>query len=94
VSAETTSRTDATTLDAIGELAAAALRKVRRGDEISPRLLDVDDAGRYLAMSDKGVRELIMQGEIPFIQKVPGRSPYLLDVRDLDLWIEKHKRRP
>jgi excisionase family DNA binding protein len=94
VSAETTSRTEAETLDAIGELAAAVLRKVRRGGEISPRLLDVDDAGRYLAMSDKGVRELIMQGEIPFIQKVPGRSPYLLDVRDLDLWIEKHKRRP
>jgi hypothetical protein len=45
-------------------------------------------------MSDKGIRELIVQGELPYVQKVPGRSPYLLDLRDLDSWVEKNKRRP
>jgi Helix-turn-helix domain len=78
----------------VADLAAAALRRVRRGDTIPPRLLDIDDAGRYLAMSDKAVRELIMAGELAYLQKVPGRSPYLLDVRDLDAWVERNKRRP
>lgn len=57
-------------------------------------LLDITDAGRYLSMSDKGIRELIVRGELPYVQKVPGRSPYLLDLRDLDSWVEKNKRRP
>ncbi len=67
---------------------------VQRGAEIPPRLLDVDDAGRYLAMSDKAVRELITVGELPYIQKIPGRSPYLIDIKDLDRWIEGNKLRP
>jgi excisionase family DNA binding protein len=75
----------------VTELVTHAVRRVHRGAEIPPRLLDVDDAARYLAMSDKGVRELIAQAELPYIQKLPGRSPYLLDVRDLDKWIERAK---
>jgi excisionase family DNA binding protein len=64
------------------------VRRIQRGTEIPPRLLDVDDSGRYLGMSDKAVRELITNGELPYIQKVPGRSPYLIDIKDLDRWIE------
>jgi Helix-turn-helix domain len=70
------------------------VRRVERGDQLRPRLLDITDAGRYLSMSDKGIRELIVRGELPYVQKVPGRSPYLLDLRDLDSWVEKNKRRP
>jgi excisionase family DNA binding protein len=72
-------------------LVSHAVRRVQRGGEIPPRLLDVDDAARYLAQSDKGIRELITNGELPYIQKVPGRSPYLIDIRDLDKWIERAK---
>jgi excisionase family DNA binding protein len=61
--------------------------------EVVPRLLDITDAGRYLAMSDKAVRELIAQGELPYIQKIRGRSPFLIDVRDLDTWIARNKVR-
>jgi len=78
----------------VTELITHAVRRVQRGTEIAPRLLDVDDAGRYLAMSDKAVRELITLGELPYIQKVPGRSPYLIDIKDLDRWIEGSKVRP
>ena len=67
------------------------LRRVERGDRISPRLLDVDDAGRYLSMSDKGIRDLITTGELHYIQRVPGRSPYLLDIKDLDAWVLRNK---
>jgi excisionase family DNA binding protein len=74
------------------DLVNRSLARVQRASEIPPRLVDVDDAGRYLGMSDKAVRELILEGALPFIQKIPGRSPYLLDVKDLDRWIEKHKR--
>lgn len=90
-----TARTAGTLADA--ELLAdvrESVRRVERGDQLRPRLLDITDAGRYLSMSDKGIRELIVQGELPYVQKVPGRSPYLLDLRDLDSWVEKNKRRP
>ena len=75
----------------VTELVSHAVRRVQRGAEIAPRLLDIDDSARYLAMSDKAVRELIANGELPYIQKVPGRSPYLIDIRDLDKWIERAK---
>jgi excisionase family DNA binding protein len=75
----------------VTELVSHAVRRVQRGAEIAPRLLDIDDSARYLAMSDKAVRELITAGELPYIQKLPGRSPYLLDIRDLDRWIERAK---
>jgi Helix-turn-helix domain len=90
-----TARTAGTLADA--ELLADVrklIRRVERGDQLRPRLLDITDAGRYLSMSDKGIRELIVRGELPYVQKVPGRSPYLLDLRDLDSWVEKNKRRP
>lgn len=75
----------------VTELVSYAVRRVQRGAAIAPRLLDIDDAARYLAMSDKAVRDLITAGELLYIQKVPGRSPYLLDIRDLDRWIERAK---
>jgi len=75
----------------VTELVTHAIRRVQRGSEIAPRLLDIDDAARYLAMSDKAVRELITAGELSYIQKLPGRSPYLIDIKDLDHWIERSK---
>lgn len=75
----------------VTDLVTHAIRRVQRGSEIAPRLLDIDDAARYLAMSDKGVRELIAAGELSYIQKLPGRSPYLIDRQDLDRWIERSK---
>ncbi len=78
-------------IDEIRELASHALRRVKSAAEISPRLLDLSDAARYLSIGDKALRELIQRGELPYIQRIEGRSPYLLDLRDLDRWIEKSK---
>jgi excisionase family DNA binding protein len=77
----------------IEELTSRAVARVQRASEIPPRLLDIDDAARYLSMSDKSIRELIVEGQLPYVQKIPGRSPYRLDVRDLDKWVEKSKIR-
>jgi excisionase family DNA binding protein len=78
----------------VTELITHAVRRVQRAAEIQPRLLDIDDSARYLSMSDKAVRELITQGELAYIQKIPGRSPYLIDIRDLDRWVERSKISP
>lgn len=75
----------------VTRLVAHAIRRVQLGSEIAPRLLDIDDAARYLGQSDKAIRELITAGELPYIQKLPGRSPYLIDILDLDRWIERAK---
>jgi excisionase family DNA binding protein len=60
---------------------------------VPPRLWDVTEAGRYLGVSHKVIRQLVQAGELPYIQRVQGRSPYLLDIRDLDKWIEINKSR-
>ncbi len=78
---------DAALLAGIREL----VRRVERGDQLKPRLLDVNDAARYLGTSDKGIRAMIAKGELHYIQNIPGRSPYRLDIRDLDHWVEINK---
>jgi hypothetical protein len=45
-------------------------------------------------MSGKIIRRLILESQLPFIQRVRGRSRYLIDIKDLDKWIEASKIRP
>lgn len=80
--------------DLLIERITRALARVERASQLEPRLLDIADSARYLSMSDKAIRELIQEGQLPYLQKVPGRSPYLIDIRDLDRWVEKNKIRP
>lgn len=50
----------------------------------------VKDAARYLAVSPATVRRLVQEGRVPAVK--PGNNaPWLLDVQDLDRWIETHK---
>jgi excisionase family DNA binding protein len=54
------------------------------------RLWKLKDAANYLGLSAWKVRKLVADGELPYVQdKTLG--PFLLDVVDLDLWIEKNK---
>jgi len=73
----------------------SATETTRSGVEtlVPRRLLDVTEAGRYLGVSHKVIRQLVQAGELPYIQRVRGRSPYLLDIRDLDQWFELNKTR-
>jgi excisionase family DNA binding protein len=57
----------------------------------SRRLLRTRDAAQYLSISSWKLRRLIQDGRLPVVQDGDG-SPFLLDVRDLDGYIERNKR--
>jgi len=58
------------------------------------RLMRTQDAARYLGMGAKAIRQLIVCGQLPYVQlKAGNNSPFLLDVRDLDRFIESRKAR-
>ncbi len=62
----------------------------------SPRLLGLKDGAAYLGVSDWTLREMLWRGDLPFLDVgTPGslRPRRLVDVRDLDAWIEAHKQR-
>jgi Helix-turn-helix domain len=54
------------------------------------RLYTLKEAAVYLGRSDWGMRDLIWSRTIPVI-KQPGTRKYYLDIRDLDVFIEKNK---
>ena len=58
---------------------------------LMPRLLRTSDAPRYLGLGSKVIRQLIMSGQLPYVQMKPGNSPFLLDRRDLNRFIEARK---
>jgi excisionase family DNA binding protein len=55
------------------------------------RLLRLKAAAEYLSLSPWKVRSLIQAGRLPVVQDSEG-SPFLLDVRDLDNFVERNKR--
>jgi excisionase family DNA binding protein len=56
------------------------------------RLLRTSEAARYLSVGTKRIRQLIVCGKLQCVQLLPGgNSPFLLDVRDLDKFIEAQK---
>ncbi len=61
---------------------------VRESDVLQPRLLSYEAATRYLSLSYWTVRHMVVEGHIPHIKS--GKR-VLIDVQDLDAWIEKNK---
>ncbi|MGH9635111.1 MAG: excisionase family DNA-binding protein [Candidatus Angelobacter sp.] len=55
------------------------------------RLLRTKEAAEYLSVSPWKLRRLIQDGRLPVVQDGDG-SPFLLDVRDLDGYIDRNKR--
>jgi excisionase family DNA binding protein len=55
------------------------------------RLLRTKEAAEYLSVSPWKLRRLIQDGRLPVVQDGDG-SPFLLDVRDLDSYIDRNKR--
>jgi excisionase family DNA binding protein len=55
------------------------------------RLLRTKEAAAYLGLSPWKLRRLIQVGQLPVVQDADG-SPFLLDLRDLDGYIERNKR--
>ena len=60
------------------------------GQSIQQRLIRTRQAAEYLGMSEWKLRRLIQDGLLPHLHDGEG-SPFLLDIRDLDAYVEKHK---
>jgi|GEM_PF-4878440 len=56
-----------------------------------PRLLRLRQAAEYLGRSPKAVRCMVKRGELPVIKSDSGRGAWLLDIADLNRWIEAVK---
>ena len=54
-----------------------------------PRLMKLKDAARYMSMSPGKLRVLVQAGELAVIRG-DGNAPWLLDIRQLDKWIERN----
>jgi excisionase family DNA binding protein len=63
---------------------------MRIGPPIQQRLIRTRQAAEYLCMSEWKLRRLIQDGLLPHLHDGEG-SPFLLDIRDLDAYVEKHK---
>ena len=61
---------------------------VGRTNALPPRLLSYEDASAYISLSYWSVRTLVTTGQVPHIRF--GKRT-LIDVQDLDKWIEQHK---
>ena len=57
---------------------------------LARRLLRTKQAASYLSMSEWKLRCLIQDAILPIVQN-KGGGPFLLDVRDLDAYIENNK---
>jgi excisionase family DNA binding protein len=51
----------------------------------------VREAAGYLCIGQKALRQLVASGQLAFIQLRPGNSPLLLDIRDLDKFVDHNK---
>jgi excisionase family DNA binding protein len=59
--------------------------------QIIPRLMRTGEAARYLGLGAKALRQLINSGQLPYVQLQAKNSPFLIDRRDLDKFIDRHK---
>ena len=66
--------------------------KTNKPTDNTGRLLRTVDAARYLGVGKKRIHQLVLTGDLPHVQlKRGGNSPFLIDVRDLDRFIERAK---
>ena len=79
-------------LDALADRLAERVTDRMAGDNNprarNRRLFTIEQAAIYLSRSEKGVRGMISSGKIPCVR---GDRRIMLDVRDLDEWIDKNK---
>jgi excisionase family DNA binding protein len=54
------------------------------------RLVKVKEAAAYLSISPWSLRKLVQSQEIPIV-RLQDRGPWLLDLRDLDRFVEARK---
>ncbi len=65
--------------------------KIERRNPKGPikRLYSIPEAAFYLGRTVDAVREMIYQGKIPYVK---DNKRILLDIRDMDAWIDRNKQ--
>ena len=81
--------------DALAEIIERAVEAgVRRAlnvnDATNRRLLSIEEAAIYLSLCKREVYNMIASGDLFFVSQ--GRRK-MIDIRDLDIWIDTNKRR-
>ena len=61
-----------------------------KAQPVTRRLLRLKAAAEYVSLSAWKLRDVVQRGDIPLVQ-YGENAPWLLDVGDLDRWIEQHK---
>lgn len=56
------------------------------------RLLRIKPAADYVSLSVWTLRAMIQRGELPAVIRGEG-CPWLVDVKDLDAWVDREKAR-
>lgn len=69
----------------------ARQRKSRRST-LGRRLVRTHEAATYLALSEWKIREMVRDGELPYIDDGKG-GPWRFDLRDLDAYVELHRQK-
>ena len=65
---------------------------VTKREHNARRLLRLKEAAVYLSVSPGTLRSIVQRGELPIIRLGDGgHVPWLIDVKDLDQWVEKSK---
>jgi excisionase family DNA binding protein len=68
---------------------ATTRRSGREG--LRPRLLRLKDAALYLSVSPGKLRTIIQNGELSVIKVGDGTAPWLIDITEIDKWIDRQK---
>lgn len=72
-----------------GSIEQAVRRVFNEGLTLKPRCVGAETAGAYLSLSEREVYNMIADGELPAVRR--GKRK-LIDLKDLDDWIDSHKR--
>lgn len=73
----------------VGNWSKAAIKEAFHISDLSPRrLLNVEDAAAYLSLSEREVYNMISNKDLAAVRH--GRR-VMLDIRDLELWIQDNK---
>ena len=72
----------------VARIAADVSQRIQAVQGVRPRLLTLEQAGIYLGRSTEAVRSLHRANAFPVVR---ADTRVMLDVEDLDRWIEQNK---
>lgn len=57
---------------------------------VEKRLLRITEVSRYLNLHPDVIRKMIVSGELKAIRRPGKHTPWLVDIRECDRWIDKN----